>query len=117
IQIALILAVVLSVQVTWLGWTFGNHCILYDGSTNTINVICGSARLSDISEQLVNSTIIDRESKTVWVLNANLVVGNSAALDINSTDTTWLKINSTSTKTPHYVEVLGDMSVDSVKIT
>src|SRR5215208_7488991 len=74
-------------------------CITYDSSTNFITVTCNSASLTDIDNQLNDNTILDKEqpqqqsNNGVWLLNAGIVVADKATLYINSTDTTWLKIN------------------------
>ena len=72
-------------------------CITYDSSTKVITVTCNSASLTDIDNQLNDNTILDKEEQQsnngVWLLNAGIVVADKATLYINSTDTTWLKIN------------------------
>lgn len=90
-----ILGILILVQIIFIGSAYGNHCILYEPSTKTITVLCGSARLTDIYEQLVNNSILARDSRGVWFLNANLTIANNANFYINSTDVSWLKINST----------------------
>jgi parallel beta-helix repeat protein len=112
-----ILGILVSIQIICIGSAYANHCILYDLSSNSVSVICGSARLSDINDQLVNSSIINRESKTNWTLNANLIIGNDASFNIDSIDTKWLKVNSTTQQDAHYIEVFGNLTIDSVKIS
>ena len=99
-------------------------CITYDPSTNFITVTCNSATLTDIDNQLNDNTILDKEqpqqqqqsNNGVWLLNAGIVVADKATLYINSTDTTWLKINADG-DTEHIIEVYGNLKIDSVKIT
>ncbi len=95
-------------------------CITYDPSTNFITVTCNSASLSDIDNQLNDNTILDKEEQQsnngVWLLNAGIVVADKATLYINSTDTSWLKINADG-DTEHIIEVYGNLKIDSVKIT
>ena len=93
-------------------------CISYDPSTNIITVTCNSATLTDIDNQLNDNTILDKEQSNngVWLLNAGIVVADKATLYINSTDTTWLKINADG-DTEHIIEVYGNLKIDSVKIT
>jgi mannuronan 5-epimerase len=93
-------------------------CISYDPSTNFITVTCNSTTLTDIDNQLNDNTILDKEHSNngVWLLNAGIVVANKATLYINSTDTTWLKINADG-DTEHIIEVYGNLKIDSVKIT
>jgi mannuronan 5-epimerase len=93
-------------------------CISYDPSTNFITVTCNSATLTDIDNQLNDNTILDKEHSNngVWLLNAGIIVADKATLYINSTDTTWLKINADG-DTEHIIEVYGNLKIDSVKIT
>ena len=53
-QIASIVCIAIVAQI-FLQGVYANHCIQYDPSTRTITVVCGSASLSDIDEQLVDS--------------------------------------------------------------
>jgi mannuronan 5-epimerase len=95
------------------------HCITYDSSSNTITVTCSSASLTDINTQLNDDNILSKqqqESNVIWLLNAGIVVANNAALYINSTDTTWLKINADG-DTANGIDVHGRLKIDSVKIT
>jgi len=97
-------------------------CITYDPSTNFITVTCNSASLTDIDNQLNDNTILDKEqpqqqsNNGVWLLNAGIVVADKATLYINSTDTTWLKINADG-DTANGIEVYGNLKIDSVKLT
>lgn len=95
-----------------------SHCIEYDSASNTIALTCGSANLYDISDGLGPNKALSEESKGVWVLNSNLVIGNSATLNINSTYTKWLKINSSvATAVPYHINILGNFNVVSSKIS
>ena len=94
-------------------------CITYDSSSNIITVTCSSASLTDINNQLNDDNILSKqqqESNVIWLLNAGIVVANNAALYINSTDTTWLKINAYG-DTANGIDVHGRLKIDSVKIT
>src|SRR5918999_2143385 len=93
-------------------------CISYDPSTKIITVTCNSATLTDIDNQLNDNTILDKEQSNngVWLLNAGIIVADKATLYINSTDTSWLKINADG-DTEHIIEVYGNLKIDSVKIT
>ena len=57
-----------------------------------------------------------KESNGVWTLSANMVVARNANLVIDSTDTSWLKIISSSTKA-FGLQNYGTLKIDSVKIT
>ena len=53
-QIASIIYIAIVAQM-FLQGVYANHCIRYDPSTRTITAVCGSASLSDIDEELVDS--------------------------------------------------------------
>jgi mannuronan 5-epimerase len=94
-------------------------CITYDSSSNIITVTCSFASLTDINNQLNDDNVLSKqqqESNVIWLLNAGIVVANNAALYINSTDTTWLKINADG-DTANGIDVHGRLKIDSVKIT
>jgi poly(beta-D-mannuronate) C5 epimerase len=114
--------------------TSGSSCILYDPSNRTITVSCSSARLSDVYNQLHDNSILAKQSPIgIWFLSANLVIAAGATLNIDSTDTKWLKINSkaasdSSSKSSsgsshsrssdaYIVDVIGSLQINSVKIT
>ena len=69
-------------------------CITYDPTEKTITIACGSASLTDVSNQLKDPNILQKGNDGEWLLNAGIVVAQGAALNINSTDTKWLKISS-----------------------
>jgi mannuronan 5-epimerase len=99
-----------------------DSCITYNKSHRIISINCGSTNLTDIYNSLKNPhRILDKEKKTsskVWLLNANIEVKDGATLYINSTDTSWLKINSMSTKGSAYsILAHGSLIIDSTKIT
>ena len=96
---------------------FASQCIYYDVETQTIVLLCGEGKLIDISDNLGPNNVLQQETNRVWVLTANIVVGNSATLNINSTYTSWLKINSTNNHDPYHIDVLGNINIDSVKIS
>jgi hypothetical protein len=95
---------------------FGSHCVQNYREINTIAISCGTANLFDLSDQIASNTALSQESKGVWVLKANIVVGNSATLNINSTNPSWLKINSTGDD-PYHIAVLGNLNIDSMKVS
>ncbi len=51
-----------------------------------------------------------------WILNAGLTVAGHATLFINSSDTSWLKINSDGLNV-YPIHILGGFKIDSVKIS
>jgi poly(beta-D-mannuronate) C5 epimerase len=94
-------------------------CITYDSSSKIITVTCSSSSLTDINNQLNDDNILSKQqqqSNIVWLLSAGIVVANNAALYINSTDTSWLKINADG-DTGNGIDVHGRLKIDSVKIT
>lgn len=93
------------------------ECISYDAKTKIISVSCGSADLSKINDTLHNTSVLKKEQGKVWLLNANLKVWHDSILYINSTDTSWLKINSTSPNDSYRILVVGDLKIDSVKVS
>ena len=106
-------------------------CITYDSTDNIITINCGSARLTDIDNQIRDTNVIHKEEEKnttttaagdehreggVWLLKAGIVVAKGAVLYINSTDTKWLKIIPDETS-GNGIEVYGSLKIDSVKIT
>src|SRR5919112_468215 len=104
-------------------------CITYDSNHKIITITCGSARLTDIDNQIKDAKVIHKEGqgktaepangsdhRGIWLLNAGIVVANQATLYINSTDTAWLKINAHG-DTGNGIDVHGRLKIDSVKIT
>jgi hypothetical protein len=81
-----------------------------------ITIACGSASLSDINNQLKDSSILQKGNNGEWLLNAGITVAQNAALYINSSDTSWLKISADGI-TAHPILVSGKLKIDSVKIT
>jgi poly(beta-D-mannuronate) C5 epimerase len=103
-------------------------CITYHSTDHIITINCSSARLTDIDNQIRDAKIIHKEERTtdtgddgadhrgVWLLNAGIVVASQATLYINSSDTSWLKINADG-DTGNGIDVHGRLKIDSVKIT
>ena len=58
-----------------------------------------------------------RENDGTWLLNSNLKIWHDAMFHVNSTDTKWLKINSTTPQDPYHIDVVGNMKINSVKIS
>jgi mannuronan 5-epimerase len=115
------------------GTESSSACITYDPNDNIITIICKSATLTDIDNQLKDPDILQIENiaSKVWLLNAGIVIENQAALYINSTDTSWLKIVAPSGDETaaeqvdqenqigkaNGIEVLGSLKIDSIKMT
>src|SRR5215211_159698 len=91
-------------------------CILYDKPTKTIKICGGKASLNQIASTINNSSLLALESSRVWFLNANISIMDGATLFINSTDTDWLKINSTA-GTGYSIVSQGNLIIDNTKIT
>ena len=82
------------------------ECITYDSEEKVITIICKSATLTDINNQLKDPDVLHKETTNgVWLLNAGIIIEQDATLYINSTDTSWLKINA------------DGETADSVKVT
>ncbi|MER5175448.1 MAG: right-handed parallel beta-helix repeat-containing protein [Candidatus Nitrosocosmicus sp.] len=95
-------------------------CITYNQLLKTIFIKCASANFSDIYNQLNDNNILSRPSATdkIWLLNAGLTIQKGSTFYINSTDTNWLKISTTTDgMNLNEIHVLGSLKVDSVKIT
>jgi hypothetical protein len=92
------------------------ECIDYIHSDRIVKISCKSTNPTEIRDILDEPDILVEESPKVWILNANILVDEGSIFYINSSDTSWLKINSTD-GIAHYIEVRGNMELDSVKIT
>ena len=98
-----------------------SECITFDPVQRLISVLCKSANLTNIYKSLSNKdpTPLKKEyhpHSRIWILNANLTLARGATLYINSTDTDWLKINSTG-EVAYDMVSYGNLMIDSVKIT
>jgi mannuronan 5-epimerase len=102
-----------------------SSCITYNPTARVITVSCSSATLTDIYTHFHGNNILSKQSPAgVWLLNAKLVIAKGATLNIDSTDTKWLKISSSEGSTgrsasplPNSIDVHGTLKIDSVKIT
>ncbi|MGA9743107.1 MAG: right-handed parallel beta-helix repeat-containing protein [Nitrososphaeraceae archaeon] len=92
-------------------------CVGYDQLTRSITVSCKTANLSHVDNVLKNPAVLKKEGDGVWLLNANLTIADGSDFNVNSTDTKWLKINSTTSADAYHIDVIGNMKVDSVKIS
>jgi poly(beta-D-mannuronate) C5 epimerase len=100
-------------------------CIAYNPTARVITVSCSSATLTDIYTHFHGNNILSKQSPAgVWLLNAKLVIAKGATLNIDSTDTKWLKISTSGGTTgrspsplPNSIDVHGTLKIDSVKIT
>jgi mannuronan 5-epimerase len=71
-----------------------SNCVTFDSEERIISITCKTSNLSQIDSQLKNPDVLRRDgvADKGWILNAGLTVAQNAALYINSTDTSWLKI-------------------------
>jgi poly(beta-D-mannuronate) C5 epimerase len=92
-------------------------CVQYDSLTKSITITCNFANLSQIDKVLKNPKVLKKDGQGAWLLNANLTIANDANFIIDSNDTKWLKINSTTGRDAHHIYVKGNMKIDSVKIS
>ena len=93
------------------------ECISYDLADKLITLSCGSWNPSEIFSSLNNTSAIKKEIDGTWLLNANLKIWHDTMFHVNSTDTKWLKINSTTPQDRYHIDVVGDMKINSVKIS
>jgi parallel beta-helix repeat protein len=92
-------------------------CVLYDNSTRTIR-ICGldALSLTEVNSVINDPTILSLGPSKVWFLNSNIKVENRATLFLNSSDISWLKINSTA-GIAYSIISEGNLLIDNIKIT
>ncbi len=90
----------------------------YENLTKTIYVCGGTVDLSRISSVIGNDHVLNLTSKKNWFLNADITLMRGATFFINSTDTDWLKINSTA-GTAYSIVARGksNLVIDHSKIT
>jgi mannuronan 5-epimerase len=91
-------------------------CTKYDPVKKLITVTCKTASLSSVANGIKNPAVL-KDTDGTWLLNANMTVAKDASLTIDSNDTKWLKINSTTSKDSYHIDVLGSLKIDSVKIS
>ena len=95
-----------------------SNCVTFDSEERIITITCKTSNLSQIDSQLKNPDVLRRDgiADKGWILNAGLTVAQNAALHINSTDTSWLKIVGDG-ETAYPIHISGSLKIDSVKIT
>jgi parallel beta-helix repeat protein len=86
-----------------------------------ITISCKISSISDVYRSLKDNDVLSKgiatnDNKSQWLLNAGIVVSQGSTLYINSTDTSWLKINADGDN-EHIIQVYGSLKIDSVKIT
>ena len=118
-----------------------SSCISFDSSERVISITCETSTLTDIYNQINDTSIINKEtSDGVWLLNAGIVIERDAKLIIDGGDTKWLKMLAGETSSSdsgdsgssdddtnddseagdssvHAIRVHGSLDIDSVKIT
>jgi poly(beta-D-mannuronate) C5 epimerase len=92
-------------------------CVKYDSTNREITITCESTNLSQVHDVLNDPDVLEKEDDGVWLLNANLTINEGANFTIDSNDTKWLKIDSTTNESAYQIRVIGSMKVDSVKIS
>lgn len=93
-----------------------SFCVNYDNRTMTINICGGKMDMTALHSIINNSTILNQTSPKNWFLNANILIAKGATLFVNSTDTDWLKINSTA-GTAYSISTKGNLLIDNTKIS
>jgi mannuronan 5-epimerase len=94
-----------------------HFCVEYDSLNKEITISCESTNFSQVHEVLNDPNVLKNEGDGIWLLNANLTIADGASFTIDSNDTEWLKINSTTSEDAYQIRVIGSMKVDSVKIS
>jgi mannuronan 5-epimerase len=92
-------------------------CVTYNNYTRTINICGGFANLKTVNKILHNPLVLNSTSEKIWFLDANIWISNHATLFINSSDTSWLKINSTSPESAYAISNSGNLIIDKVKVS
>jgi parallel beta-helix repeat protein len=92
-------------------------CVRYDESKLMIVVSCKTATLTDLYNQLKNPNILNKQPNGVWLLNANMTINPGATLNIDPTDTTWLKIIADEKSLAYIIHVKGSLKIDSISLT
>jgi poly(beta-D-mannuronate) C5 epimerase len=92
-------------------------CVEFDSLTKEITISCESTNFNQVQKVLNDPDILKNEGDGVWLLNANLTIADGASFTIDSNDIKWLKINSTTSEDAYMIRVIGNMEVDSVKIS
>jgi len=96
--------------------TNNSSCVNYDNRTMTINICGGMADLTALNSIINNPKVFNQTSPKNWFLNANISIAKGATLFINSSDTDWLKINSTA-GTAYSIVAKGNLLIDNTKIS
>jgi mannuronan 5-epimerase len=96
--------------------TNNSSCVNYDNRTMTINICGGMVDLTALNSIINNSKVLNQTSPKNWFLNANISIAKGATLFINSSDTDWLKINSTA-GTAYSIVAKGNLLIDNTKIS
>lgn len=89
-----------------------DHCLTFDLATKTITVSCKNGTLSQARIMLNDNNVLEDQSNGTWLLKANLVIDKNSTFTIAPYDAKWLKI-----QTPFGVNSLGNLIINSVKIT
>jgi mannuronan 5-epimerase len=95
-----------------------SNCVTFDSEERNITITCKTSNLSQIDSQLKNPDVLRRDgvADKGWILNAGITVAENAALYVNSTDTSWLKIIGDGI-TAYPIHISGSLKIDSAKIT
>src|SRR5919112_2677754 len=93
-----------------------SFCMNYDNRTMTINICGGLVDMTALHRVINNSKVLNQTSPKNWFLNANILIAKGATLFITSTDTDWLKINSTA-GTAYSISTKGNLLIDNTKIS
>jgi poly(beta-D-mannuronate) C5 epimerase len=94
------------------------NCVTFNSEERIITITCKATNLTEIANQLKDPSVLakDKMVDKGWILNAGITVAENAALYINSTDTSWLKIIGDEI-TAHPIRISGSLKIDSAKVT
>ena len=151
--IIIVLAMVLTLLLLWSKPVFASNsnlsssesipCISYDSTERAISITCKTSTLTDIYNQINDTSVLNKETLDgVWLLDAGIVIEPNAKLVIDEGDTKWLKILAGKTGSDdddgdvgnsdddangnegeegdgsvHSIRVHGSLNIDSVKIS
>ena len=93
-----------------------SFCVNYDNRTMMINICGGKMDMTAVHSIINNSKVLNQTSPKNWFLNANILIAKGATLFINSTDTDWLKINSTK-GAAYSIVTKGNLLIDHTKVS
>ncbi len=92
-------------------------CSGFQSGTTIFSGNCTS--ISQLNASVNNVSVLQNLGSNEWFLNANLTINSSQTFNINDSDVSWLKINSTdvSSANASRINVSGTLYINNTKIT